>query len=157
MVLVVDEKLLQENSRLSAVRLTMLMLRGLELWREVVDNCDKVIIILAVSAILGERFTRGEELEPEFRDLRNHFPQERLIDCNISSIAAATGFNRETTRRKVNELIEEGILTRTEESKIRFRLGYTQQPLISNILLRHTEATVRLVNDLMRDDLVRAQ
>jgi DNA-binding Lrp family transcriptional regulator len=158
MALLVDEQLLQENSRLTAVRLSIVILRALETLREIVANSDKDLIILAVAAILGERYTRGGEvLEEEYRDLRNPFPQDRLPACNISSIAAATGFNRETARRKVNQLIDDGILVRTDKSMIRFRPGFAQQPLISSILLRQVEASVRFMNDLVREDLVRSR
>jgi len=154
MPLLVDERMVQANSRLSFIRMAMFTLRNMENWRALVDDCEKAMILLAISAISGERFTRGEALEPELRDLRTAFPLERLRQCSISSIAAATGFNRETTRRKVNELIEAGILMRSSNGRLRYRPGFIQAETVIELLRKQLEALVRIANDLVRDGVV---
>ena len=70
-------------------------------------------------AISAERLTRAE-LEDELRSLEEPVPRHKLTTCNVSSIASATGFNRETTRRYVNRLTEKGFLERTPEGAIAF-------------------------------------
>lgn len=154
MPLLVDERLAQASSRLSAIRLCMFTLRAMENWRELVDDCEKAMILIAVAAINGERFTRDEELHEELRDVRITFPQERFRSCNISSIAAATGFNRETTRRKVNELIEAGALMRLAKGALRYRPGNLQREDVLELIRKQLEVTVRLTNDLMRDGAI---
>jgi hypothetical protein len=156
MPLIVDAARADANSRLTGIRLTMLTLRWMENWRQDVDDCEKALILVAVIAISGERFTRAEELEEELKDLRNVFPQDRLPKCNISSIAAATGLNRETARRKVNELIEAGFLIRSAGGMISFAPGILARDSTIDLVRKQLDAVVRVVNELMRDGVLRA-
>lgn len=153
MPLFVDDELATSSSRLSMVRMGMFMLRSMELWRAAVDDCEKALILLAIMTISGERFTRGQGLDGPLRDLRTSFPEDQLLACNVSSIAAATGFNRETTRRKVNELIEAGVIIRSNR-KLRFRPDFVERGDAMGIVRRQLEAIVRLTNDLIRDGVV---
>src|ERR1051325_5192402 len=105
MALVVDDRKAEALSRLVSIRLTMLTLRCMENWRAGIDDCEKALILVAVMAISGERFTRGEQLDPELKSLRNPIPPELQTPCNVSSIGAATGLNRETARRKELEMV----------------------------------------------------
>lgn len=157
MPLLVDEQLAVANSRLSMVRLAMFTLRSMETWREAMDDCDKALILLAVIAISGERLTRGEPLEEPLRDLRNTIPEDRLIRCNISSVAAATGLNRETTRRKINELIEVGALERSATGRLSFRSQFIDGSNPVELVRRQLEAVVRVTNDLMREGVIKAE
>jgi hypothetical protein len=155
MPLVVDDRKSEAFSRLVSIRLTMLTLRCMENWRGGIDDCEKALILVAVMAISGERFTRGEVLEDELKSLRNPVPPERLPPCNISSIAAATGLNRETARRKVIELSEEGILDRSPNGMVSFRPGFLEGEAMSELVRRQLEAVVRVMNDLIREGPVK--
>jgi hypothetical protein len=155
MPLLVDDHKAEAFSRLVSIRLTMLTLRWMENWRSGIDDCEKALILVAVMAISGERFTRGEELDEELKDLRNPVPPERLPPCNISSIAAATGLNRETARRKVIELAEAGILDRSPNGLVSFKSGFLERGAMSELVRRQLEAVVRVVNDLIRDGPVK--
>lgn len=155
MQLVVDEHKANAYSRLASIRLTMLTLRCMENWRRGVDDCEKALILAAVMAISGERFTRGEELEEGLKDIRNAFPAERLPRCNISSIAAAIGLNRETARRKVIELVEAGLLSRSSDGMVGFAPGVLETEATAQLLRRQLEAVVRAMNELIRDGAVR--
>jgi hypothetical protein len=155
MPLIVDEARADANSRLTGIRLTMLTLRCMENWRQDVDDCEKALILVAVIAISGERFTRGEDLEEELKSLRTIFPQDRLPKCNISSIAAATGLNRETARRKVNELIEAGYLVRSAGGMISFASGILQRASTIDLVRKQLDAVARTANELMRDGVLR--
>ena len=154
MPLLLDERMVPASSRLSFLRVAMFTLRNMENWCKMIDDCEKAMILVAVAAISGERFARGEPLEAELRDLRTAFPQERLRLCTISSIAAATGFNRETTRRKVNELIEAGILTRASNRRLRYAPGFIDADHAAELIRKQLEAFVRVANDLMRDGVI---
>lgn len=154
MPLLVDEEMAHASSRLSSIRLSMFMLRAMENWRELVDDGEKALILIAVAAINGEKFTRSHELEEELRDVRNQFPQDLLRRCNVSSVAAATGFNRETTRRKVNDLIEAGFLTRAARGLLRYRPGSIHGEDMLLLIRKQLDAIVRLANDLARDGVI---
>lgn len=142
------------NSRLTAIRLAMLTLRWMEKWRDNVGDYDMAMILVAVAAITSERFTRAD-LEGELKALTRPMPAEHLAPCNISSIAAATGINRETTRRKVNALIADGTLVRSAEGVVGFRPGHLQQDFIHDLVRAQLDSVVRTVNDLCRDGTVR--
>jgi len=110
MPVVIDDVQAGANSRLVAIRLTMLTLRCMENWRRNVRDYDQAMILVAIVAISAERLTRTE-LDLEDRKLETPIPEDELAPCNVSSIAAATGLNRETARRKVNELVKAGFLS----------------------------------------------
>jgi Holliday junction resolvasome RuvABC ATP-dependent DNA helicase subunit len=151
MPLVVNERMAQANSRLSAIRLAMFTLRNMERWRVLADDCQEALILVAVGAINGERLVREEGLEEELRDLRTILPQEHFRQCSISSVAAATGLNRETTRRKVNELIAEGQLIRTGRGRLQYAPGLAQSRKVSELVRSQLDALVRVTNELCRD------
>jgi hypothetical protein len=151
--LVVDDHQLQANSRLVSIRLVLMTLRFMENWRELVDDQEKVMILLAVAAITGERFTRGEGLEGDERDLRKSIPPERNQYGNMRSVAHAVGLNRETTRRKVHELIEAGILMRTEDGRLRFDPKARQVGQVMDLLRKQFDLVVRLTNEMLKDGI----
>ena len=141
------------RGRLTAIKLTVHTLRLMENWRRNVSDYDSLMILLAVVAITAERLTRGD-VEPRYMRIAEPFPADRLASCNISSIAAATGINRETARRKVNELVAKGILERSAGGAIGFSAGYLQQGHIHEIIREQLDAVVRLTNDLCRDGIL---
>lgn len=128
----------------------MLTLRWMEKWRRNVSDYDSAMILVSVVAITAERLTRAE-LPEELRDLSRPLPREELARCNIRSIAAATGLNRESTRRKVNALIKAGFLVKSEDGVIGFRPGHLQQDYVHELVRAQLDAAVKLTNDLCRD------
>ena len=113
------------------------------------------MVLLAVIAITSERLTRND-LNSDVRGLKSPIPAERLARCSVSSIAAATGLNREAGRRKVRDLIAAGILAGTTED-IRFSAEHLQDPAIGDLICSQLDAVTRLVNDLLRDGVLAAQ
>ena len=152
-MLAVDARAASEKSRLVALRMSILMLRLIESWRQRFKDYDSAMILLAIGAIVGERLTRTP-LEPDLQDLARPIPKELLTPCNINSIAAATGINRETARRKVNKLIAAGLVERAPDGSIGFSPGFTQRQEPAAILRSQLETTIRTVNDLLRDGVL---
>jgi hypothetical protein len=148
--LIVDEAGSTANSRLTGIRLATLTLRWMENWRRNVGDYDSAIVLLAVVAITSGRLLRTD-VEPELRNIAQPFPEEELAKCSFSSIAAATGLNRETTRRKVLHLIERGYLVRLSDGSIRFSPGYIQQPRTADLVRVQLDSFARAANDLARD------
>jgi hypothetical protein len=153
MLLALDNDALQANSRLTAIRLALLTSRSMENWREGVGDNDSAMILLAVVAITGERLTRTE-LPEALRSVATALPPGVAAGCNISSIAAATGLNRETTRRKVNLLVEAGYLVRSGEGEIGFPVERQQDPATIDFVRRQLEAVVRFANEAVRDGVL---
>jgi hypothetical protein len=149
----VDEEQAAANSRLTSIRLATLTLRLMENWRRRLSDHESLMVLLAVVAITADRLTRAD-LPEELRKLERPLPHDRLARCSISSIAAATGLNRETARRKVNEMIGAGILERRSRG-IAFAPGHVQDPLIGALIRDQLDAVTRLINDLLRDGVLR--
>ena len=152
-MLTVDEATASQKSRLVALRIAGLTLRMMENLRQPFEDYESGMILIAIAAILGEKLTRTS-LEPELQDLARPIPTALLTTCNINSIAAATGINRETARRKVNKLIAAGLLERAEGGSIRFSPGFSQRQEPSAMTRAQLDALVRIANELMRDGVL---
>jgi hypothetical protein len=151
--LTVDEEQACAKSRLAALRIISMKLRLLTLWRDAAGGNDESLILMAVIAITGDRLTRTE-VSPELRNMAHPVPRESLGRCNISSIAAATGLNRETARRGINRLIERGILERTPDRSIHFTSGRMQGSNAYRISEMQLDEFARTANALMRDGVL---
>lgn len=153
MQLNIDNDSVAANSRLTAIRLALLMSRWMENWREGVGDNGSAMILLAVVAITGERLTRTDLPEP-LRSVATALPAGLAAECNVSSIAAATGLNRETTRRKVAALVEAGFLARSPEGEISYPNRLQQDPATLDFVRKQLEAVVRFTNDSIRDGVL---
>jgi hypothetical protein len=153
MQLTLDQDAFEANSRLTAIRLALLTSRWMENWREGVGDNGSAMILLAVVAICGERLTRTE-LPEALRTVATPLPPGFAAECNVSSIAAATGLNRETTRRKVNALVEAGYLSRSPDGEISYPLERQQDPATLDFLKKQLEAVTRFANDALRDGVL---
>ena len=156
MALVIDSQAADATSRLTGIRLAVLTTRMMELWRRGTRDADTAMIMVAVAAITAERFTRGG-LREEQKTLDWAMPLDKLAPCNVSSIAAATGLNRETARRRVNQLVKSGALIRSENGEIAFPLGRMQDPATAALVRKQLEAVTRFVNDAMKDGGLRVE
>jgi DNA-binding IclR family transcriptional regulator len=110
---------------------------------------------MAAAAITMEKFTRTD-FDPEQRDIRTVMRTDQLTKCNVRSIAAATGLNRETTRRKVKALVESGVLL-SEGASIRLSPEYTRSVATSDMLQSLLETLVHSTNELARDGVLRSR
>jgi Fic family protein len=142
------------KSRLAAHRLISMRLRLLALWREVTGGDEESLILMAVIAITGDRLTR-HDVNPELRNMANPVPRSLLGKCNISSIAGATGLNRETARRAINRLIERGTLERAQDRSIHFTAGRMQGENAYRVSQMQLEEFTRTANALIRDGVLR--
>jgi predicted transcriptional regulator len=152
-MLFVHEKSASEKSRLVALRISILVLRVMENLRRPFKDYESGVILVAIAAIVGERLTRTT-LERDLQTLATPIPTTLLTKCNVHSIAAATGINRETTRRKVNKLIAAGLLERAEDGSIRFSPGFSQREEPSAMIRAQLETVIRTVNELVREGVV---
>jgi hypothetical protein len=137
------------ESRRAGIQMAILTLRCMEHYRDVAGDHDSALVLLAVVAISAEKFTRGD-LAGELRSLETPLPQDQLGSCNVSSIAVATGFNRETTRRYVHRLIEREILQRGPDGTIHFTAGYLQGGQIADLLQLQLDTLGRSVSEFLR-------
>lgn len=122
----IDEAGFEQCSRVAGVAVAAYTLRAMERWRTNVADLEGAMIMLAVIAISAARLLREEDLPEQYRRLEAPIDRALLTKVNIAGIAHATGLNRETARRKVNELIAAGQLVRAEGGGIAFPSGLAQ-------------------------------
>lgn len=145
----VDEHQVEANSRPAAIALSLYTLQLMDRWKQDVDDYDCAMILIAVVVISAERLLKTD-IDPELRSLRTAIDPALLRKCNVASIAHATGLNRETARRKVNELIGRNILVRVDGGTIAFRPGYLQEPSTIEVIRRQVIETAGVTNQLIK-------
>jgi hypothetical protein len=145
----IDVEQLEQNGRPAAIALALYTLRAMEGWRQYVPDYDCAMIMVAVIAITAERLLRTE-MEPEYGSLSKAIDLDMLQKCNIASIAHATGLNRETTRRKVKDLIRRGLLARLDDGTIFFREGLTQEQAVRELVRRQMTEISTVTNRLLK-------
>lgn len=153
MKLSVERKLLASKSRVLGLRLVLLTLRMMENWKHDVEDYDRAMILVAVATITGERILRSAEKDA-FASMSTALPSTQMAKCNVSSIASATGLNRETTRRKVRDLLDKGLLSRLADGTISFSPGLIQEPGTEDLVFTQLDVFVKSMNDLIRDGVV---
>ena len=141
------------QSRVTYVRLMSLQLRLANLWCDAAGGHQEALVQMAVGVINGERVIRSVS-NPGLRSLAHPVPANALGKCNLSSIASATGLNRETVRRVVNRLIAAGPLARTDDGSIGFLTGWTQGPETHRLGQGQLEEICRTVNLLLGDGVL---
>jgi hypothetical protein len=155
MALFVHRQAAGDQSRLAHLSLLSLNLRLMENWRslqiatigEALD-CDSTLILMAIITISAERLLRSG-LESELKTLKSPLPHDRISKPNLSSIAAATGINRETVRRKVNDLQSAGLVVRDGRG-VQTALGGLQLKALEHSIGAQLDAIARTVNQLSK-------
>lgn len=161
MRLVVDARTAEEKSRLVLVSFTSLSLRLMENWRQLISDVsgkmpdyEKTMILGAIITISAERLTR-EALETHLHKLSDPVPSERLAKCNIASIAAAVRLNSETVRRKVNELMDLGLVVREPDGGLQIGPGLLELPNVADTLHAQLELMRRIANQFLNYGVLR--
>lgn len=141
-------------SRDSIIELTTFTLRLFGEWRQVIERLlreeadyETVLICLSVNSIGAEKFMRTG-LPAELRNLENPLPSGMLGAVNTASIAAATGLNRETVRRKLAKLERLGALERDESSGWRVPAAMAGSQEILKVVDAQKAAVYRLARRL---------
>lgn len=139
-----------DKGRIAAIRLADLTLRCMENWRRLAGGYDEAMILVAVVAITSPRLS-NRKIPEEFESLDRVLPESEFGPCNVSSIAAAVGLNRETTRRKVEKLIEGEFLRKDAVGNVRLRSGLTQEESTRALIDTQLEAIRRVSENFLRD------
>jgi hypothetical protein len=154
-----DEEV-RRKSRLALIQVLNLNLRLMEAWRRVQTDLtgtalssDATMILMAVIAIKTQRVTRTGELQG-FEDLSKPLDTGTLRRCNLSSIAAATGLNRETVRRRVTELERLGFAARDVDGGVTIADGLLQQPEVLACIGRQVAAISKTVERMRSDGIL---
>ena len=144
----------ESKLRLVGLQLALSGLRmGEEYRRTIARDLDSVVVVLAVIAIALERALRTRA-DITLYDVKNAIAINDVTPCNVASIAAATGLNRETARRKVNNLVKRGILRKLAGGAIVFTDEMRSSPALADMLCRQVNEVARLTNILLQHDII---
>ena len=153
MTLRVDEARFEESGRLAGIAIATYTLRAMERWRANLTDYDCVMIMIAVIAISAGKMLRSG-IPADYQSLSKPVERAMLSKVNISSIAHATGLNRETARRKINDLVEQGLLTRFADGSVGFAPGLVQQGGIRDQIRGQLGEVATLANQLIKFGLI---
>lgn len=155
MVLSVDREAAAAQSRFTHLALLNLNLRLMENWRSLQKatlgkalDSECTLILMAIVVISAERLLRVG-MEPHLESLGTALPKSHVSKANLSSIAAATGINRETVRRKVNDLQEAGLVVR-DGRDVRTAASGVQLDVLEECILAQLDVITRTVNQLAK-------
>jgi predicted transcriptional regulator len=151
----IDERGAKAKSRLVHLSLLNLNLRLMEHWRSLrfgpnraVLDFETLLILMAIIVIKAEKLMRSG-LDPGLESFDRELPRTHHSKVNLSSIASATSINRETVRRKVNKLEENGMITRDKEG-IHIVPGVISRDDLRKVLDAQLQTIKRTVNQLIR-------
>ncbi len=155
MFISVERKVAETKSRLVHVSLLGLNLRLMENWRSVrmaltggAPDYETTMILMAIIVISAEKQLRTG-LDCDLQTLAQRLPEDLLSRVNLSSIASATGINRETVRRKVSELQKAGFVERDRQG-IRIIHGVLEFNVLREIIEAQLDAIARTVTQLTK-------
>jgi len=145
----VEEAQLQERGRVAGVAIAEYTMRSMERWRRNLADYDGAMIMVAVIAIGAGRLLRTG-FPPSYRSLAEPIDPSLLAKVNIASIAHATGLNRETARRRVNHLVDRGLLARSADGGVGFSPGLTQESRVREQIQGQLREIAAIANQLLR-------
>ena len=159
MPLLVNPAATATKSRVALIHLLDLNLRLMEAWRRAqmklfgtALDCESTMILMAIIAIGAEKLVRTGDLK-EFEDLSVPMDFRLLRKCNLSSIAATTGLNRELVRRRVGTLAKNGLVVR-ELDGVRIADGILQQSEVRESVNKQLQSIAATVDRLRKADLL---
>lgn len=160
MPLLVNPTATATKSRVALIHLLNLNLRLMEAWRSAqvklfgaALDIESTMILMAIVAIGADKLVRTGDLK-EFEDLSVPMDFRLLGKCNLSSIAATTGLNREMVRRKVGTLEKKGIVVRESGGSVRMAAGILQQPEVRESVNKQLRSIAATVDRLQKSDLL---
>jgi predicted transcriptional regulator len=102
----------------------------------------------------GEAFMRDREVQKKFASYLDKIGVENQRGINALSISQATGIPRETVRRKLKKLLDEGVLLETTRGSYIMKPGFIQRPEVHELVEVSIRETMRMINDLVEAGLI---
>ena len=142
----------EQNSRLFALALVRFLHSAENVRRQQYGN-DIDLAIIAETIAVGalEPRIRDPEFRAQYGSLREVVGTTSQRGVNALSVAAATGIPRETTRRKIKQLVGMGIIAEKEPGSYIVQPGYLQSAASHKVLAELESAFMRLLNDCQNE------
>jgi hypothetical protein len=109
----------------------------------------KLLLYVTIMMAAVQRVMRGGELPDDLRDA-TPLPDEHVRYISRRALAAATGLSRETVRRMVIELLEEGLLSEGPRGGLAAKAGLLAQPHVTRGLAALVTEYCAIANRMLR-------
>lgn len=161
--LIPNLRIFEDKSRIALIRIIDLNLRLMDRWRrtqislvgEPLDY-ESTMILMAIVAISAGALAQTGDLNG-FEDLGTPVDSGRLRKCNISSVAATTGLNRELVRRRLESLIKNGMVCRYSDGGVRIASSVVEHPAVWESTKDQLLSIAGTVETLRREGLLFAR
>jgi len=127
--------LAEEPTRLTMRSTIGYVLRYLESSREVAGDLISAILFLAVAVANVEHVTRSPEASDRYAEPRTAVPDDQRKRVTVKGLSREIGLSFETTRRRMNALIEAGVCARDAAG-----IYVPAQVLLSPPVVKHRRA-----------------
>jgi hypothetical protein len=152
-----DRAVLRRKSRLFGYEFAVLLCELLPRYQPVFgSDFAKLLIVHAVAAANVRRLMAQPEADA-YGSMAEVVPADLQVPANSLSIAESTGIPRETVRRKIKELVRDGILTEDARGGYRLRPGVVQSEALPEVYENHLQAIVALVNRCLDAGILRLE
>lgn len=115
-------------------------------------DIDLAIIAGAAGLVVAESAMRDPVMRRKYASMDMMLGDQQR-GCNALSIAEATGLPRETVRRKMNRLVEMGILARRGVGDYIWQPGVMQTSPYRKLIEEISNETLRLMNECLDDGI----
>jgi hypothetical protein len=147
----------EENSRLFSLAFGRYFQRVCRLQLALSEgDIDLAIIAGAAGLVAAESVLRDPAMRRRYASMDNVLGDQQR-GCNALSIAEATGLPRETVRRKMNRLVDMGILARRGVGDYIWKPGVLQSAPYRKLLDEIYNETLRLMNECLDEGIVGAE
>lgn len=147
----------EEKSRIFAVAFLRFFQQACRLQIALFEgDIDLVIIAGAVAVANIESRMREADFRAAFSRIDTIVGVQRQRGCNALSVSEATGLPRETVRRKINRLIDLGIVSRRGIGDYILTPGVAQSEPFVSLFQRLSDETLRLVNECLQEEIFAA-
>ena len=112
-----------------------------------------------VAEVIGLRGVEAGMRDAAYRERYRHYDKavdiEDMRSANASSIASATGYPRETVRRKIKKLLELGFIVEKSRAHYVLNPGVYMTPEVQASVARGLHLTILFINEAVSQGLVR--
>ncbi len=146
---------LDEKSRIFGYEFGVLLCELLPRYQALFQSdFAKVLIIHAIGVATVSRLMSRPEATG-YESLGTPVPPELQVPVNALSVAESTGIPRETVRRKIKEMIADGIVIEDERGGYRLKPGVMQTDDALNIYTAQLQSLTTLVNRCIEAGIMR--
>jgi len=144
----------EDNSRIFIAAFLRFFQRVCRLHMDLFDGDVGLVVVAGAVAVANlEAGMRDPAFRRAFSSVDTEIGIDQQRGCNALSIAESTGLPRETVRRKINRLIEKGILARRGAGDYVLQPGVLQSGPFAALFRDLTDETIRLVNECLDDEI----